>query len=147
MVKVRKLMPARVFNPLWIWLILSLALLILLKYLNPIILALYLIGIVLSIIPTIYVLYQRTNEYRGENGFIEKEITFEAKNGNLYVNGNVMNNVKLGKRKKGIYVDDITTIKLMHGQKHQTYTFVGHIEGPYVDDFITFLKENNIKIK
>lgn len=71
-VKVRKLMPAKVFKPLWIWLILSLVWLILLKYLNPIILALYLIGIVMSIIPTIYVVYQRTNEYRGENGFIEK---------------------------------------------------------------------------
>ena len=133
--------------PLIIWVILIFTTFFLGITIFP--LALFLmIVIFFTIIPIFYNCYKKTDEYRGEKSYINKEVTFETINSEIYVNNKKMN-VTQNKSKTKIYVDDtIIYTGMVKGFKIRTAgsTFIGIIEEPQVKGFIDFCNENNIKI-
>lgn len=138
-VKTRKNTKLKDIMPLGIWLIACFATLFMLRTTE---FAVLLMGIVfLSIIPITYFMTKKlAKEYKGENGWENKEITFNVINGNLYIDNKIMN-VTQNKSQTEIYIEDI-----IDGTAPLMYTFMGTIEEPYVNDFIKFLKEQSVGI-
>ena len=134
----------KIFVPLIIWLILMATIFFIEVKVTPFALP-FMIIIFFTIIPIAYFMRKSTDKFRGEKSFINKEVTFNAINGELYV-GNKKMNVKQNKLKTKIYVDDIIEYKGKYGVKTLTATFIGIIEEPYLKDFIKFLNEQGVKI-
>lgn len=149
MVKTRKILgnkeALKLILPLAIWFVVLIATFIIGIKVTAIAFA-FLIIVFLSIIPIAYHLRKSTHEFRGKESIINKEVVFNAINGELYVDNKKMR-VTQNKSKTKIYVDDIATYKARFGAKTSSATFIGTIEKPYINDFIKFLDEQGIKIE
>lgn len=133
-----------------IWLVVALALFFtFLATDNPVWLLIF-FGGVLTIIPIFIVAYKWTNRYRGANAIFVGEVTFRAEDGELFVGDTLIPNIGFDGRKKCIYVNDTETVKsAVRGIPISVpkSSFLGIIEEPHVQEFLTFLLENGIKCK
>ncbi|MBR3673526.1 MAG: hypothetical protein IKN65_04445 [Clostridia bacterium] len=149
-VKIRKILggkPAlKMLVPLGIWVILILTSFIIGVKVTPLALLIMII-IFFMIIPITYYMRKSTDEFRGEESFINKKITFNVINGELYAD-NIKLNVTQNKARTKIIVDNISIITTPR-YKAKTYMvrFLGIVEEPYVDGFVKFLIDNGVKIK
>lgn len=147
-VKTRKILEGKIalkiFTPLIIWVILMFATFLIAVKINPFVIFLMFI-IFFTIIPICYSIYKKTDEFRGEKSLVNKKVTFNVVNGELYVDNKKMNVIQ-SKSKKEIYIDDIMTYEGKYGIKTMSATFVGTIEEPYLNGFINFLNEQGVKI-
>ena len=146
-VKVRNVLEGKdvfkILIPIGIWIgLMIIAILMLSK--TPLAI-LFIFAIFLAIIPTILYMNKSMDKYRSEKSFIEKEVTFNINNGNLYVDNKKMN-ISQDKSKTKIFIDDIDTSRTRRTGTSIHATFIGVIEEPYYNDFIKFLNENEIKI-
>ena len=125
---------------LLIWIILLVISLLLIKYtsFSPLITLI----IFLIIIPIFIYEKKYISNFKGKKSFINKEITFTIINNELYVE-----NIKLEviKRKNKIYIENIDKY-INSGIYIKEENILGFIEEPYIDEFIKFLNDNNIKI-
>lgn len=110
-VKTRKILEdkiaLKIFTPLIIWAILIFTTFFIAVKINPLAIILMFI-IFFTIIPIVYFIRKGTDEFRGKKSLINKEITFNVINGELYVDDKKMNVIQ-SKSKKKIYIDDIMT--------------------------------------
>jgi hypothetical protein len=149
-VKVRKILegkPAlKILVPLGIWFLLMVISFIIGVKVTPLALPIMII-IFFMIIPIVYYIRKSTDEFRGPEAFIIKEVAFNAINGELYVD-NIKLNVTQNKAKTKIIVDNISIITTPR-YKAKTYMvrFLGIIEEPYLADFVKYLNEQGVKIK
>ncbi len=146
-VKVRKILGGRealkMYAPIFIWLIAEFIAFLIGVKVEP--LALFLMFIIFfTIIPIVYCGRKKWILW-SEKSIINKEVTFNAVNGELYVENKKMN-VAYNETETEIYVDDFVTYEGKYGVKTIGATFVGYIEEPYLQDFIKFLNEQGIEI-
>lgn len=148
-VKTRKILEdkiaLKIFTPLIIWGILIFTTFFIAVKINPLVIVLTLI-IFFTIIPIWRNIRKKTDEFRGEKSLVNKEITFNVVNGELYVDNKKIMNVLYNKSEKEIYIDDTITCEGMRGLKTSYSTFIGIIEEPYLNDFIKFLNKQGVKI-
>lgn len=147
-VKTRKILEdkiaLKIFTPLIIWVILIFTTFLIAVKINPFVIVLMFI-IFFTIIPICHSVYKKTDEFRGKKSLVNKEVTFNVVNGELYVNNKKMNVIQ-SKSKNKIYIDDIMTYEGKYGVKTKSATFIGTIEEPYLNGFINFLNEQDVKI-
>ena len=103
-----------------------------------------LIFIFFTIIPIVYCGRKKWILW-SEKSIINKEVTFNAVNGELYVDNKKMN-VAYNETKTEIYVDDFMIYEGKYGVKTTSASFIGFIEEPYLQDFIKFLDEQSIRL-
>lgn len=134
----------KIFTPLIIWVILMFTTFLIAVKINPFVIVLMFI-IFFTIIPICHSIYKKTDEFRGKKSLVNKEVTFNVVNGELYVDNKKMNVIQ-SKSKKKIYIDDIMTYEGKYGIKTKSATFIGTIEEPHLNGFINFLNEQGVKI-
>lgn len=146
-VKVRKILGGRaalkMYAPIFIWLIAEFITFLIGVKVEPLALLLMII-IFFTIIPIVYC-GRKKRILWGEKSIINKEVTFNAVNGELYVDNKKMN-VAYNETKTEIYVDDFMIYEGKYGIKTIGATFIGFIEEPYLQDFIKFLDEQSIRL-
>ena len=98
-----------------------------------------------TIIPICHCIYKKNDEFRGKKSLVNKEVTFNVVNGELYVDNKKMNVIQ-SKSKKKLYIDDIMIYEGKYGIKTKSATFIGTIEELYLNGFINFLNEQGVKI-
>ena len=98
-----------------------------------------------TIIPICHSIYKKIDEFRGKKSLVNKEVTFNVVNGELYVDNKKMNVIQ-SKSKKKLYIHDIMTYEGKYGIKTKSDTFIGTIEEPRLNGFINFLNEQGVKI-
>lgn len=130
-------------TPLWIWVLLSfISVMMVTRVTYFAVIPMFLVF--LSIIPIFCFLMKKKKEIQA-NAFISREVTFHVKGNELFVD-DIKLNVSKDVLEKEIYVDDI---RFAHVRKCGTVpvaTFIGAVEEPYVDGFLEFLLENDVKI-
>ena len=136
-VKVRKIMGFKDIRkgliPLLLWSVLMIASLICLRFTPFAVLVMLLVFI--AIIPICVYLGKLTAPFRGKESFEKKEVIFNVKDGRLYTD-----EIEL----------EIEWDETNHSFKHQKGTvvtrFAGIIEEPFADDFMRFLKEDEVEV-
>ena len=99
----------------------------------------------LAIIPICVYLGKLTAPFRGKESFEKKEVKFIIRNGSLYT-GDIRLDVEWDKTDHSILVDNAYLYKPFKHQKGTVVTkFAGIIEEPFADDFMGFLRENNVE--
>lgn len=147
-VKTRKIINGRemlkIFTPLIIWEILMFLTFLTAVKTNSLIFILLFI-IFFAIIPVCYGIRKRIDEFRGEKSFVNKEVTFNVVNHELYIDNRKMNVTQ--RKSKKLYIDDIGTIETKYKKRTYSANFIGIIEEPYSNDFIDFLNKHGVKIQ
>lgn len=134
----------KIFLPLAIWLMSCwIAFLIFVK-ISPMAFPLFLLSF-FSIIPVLCYCRKQIAIFN-EHAFVNEEVVFHVTDGILYVGDTKLNVIK---KQREIYVDNIAPAKprLKYNGSSLTYTFIGTIQEPYVDDFIKFLEEQHVAIQ
>ncbi|MBO5349836.1 MAG: hypothetical protein J6A89_08485 [Clostridia bacterium] len=105
-VKTRKILEDRIalkiFTSLIIWVILMFTTFLIAVKINPFVIVLMFI-IFFTIIPICHSIYKKTDEFRGKKSLVNKEVTFNVVNGELYVDNKKMNVIQSKSKKKNIY--------------------------------------------
>lgn len=133
----------KMYAPIFIWLIAEFITFIIGVKVEPLALLLMFI-IFFTIIPIVYCGRKKWILW-SEKSIINKEVTFNAVNGELYVDNKKMN-VAYNETKTEIYVDDFMIYEGKYGVKTTSASFIGFIEEPYLQDFIKFLDEQSIRL-
>ena len=147
-VKVRKIMGfkdiRKGFIPLLLWSVLMIASLICLRF-TPFA-ALVMLLVFLAIIPICVYLGRLTTPFRGKESFEKKEVLFTVKGKKLYTD-EIELEVEWDETDHSILVDNTYLYKPFKHQKGTVVTrFAGIIEEPFADDFMSFLKENEVEV-
>lgn len=99
-----------------------------------------------AIIPISIYFYKLTIPFRGKESFEKKEVVFTAKDGRLYTD-EIKLDVEWDETDHSVLVDNVHLVKPFRHQKGTVVTrFVGIIEEPFADDFMSFLMENEIGV-
>lgn len=146
-VKVRKIMGFKDIRKgltlLLLWPVLMIASLICLRFTPFAVLVMLLVF--LAIIPICVYLGKLTAPFRGKESFEKKEVKFIIRDGSLYT-GDIRLDVEWDKTDHSILVDNAYLYKPFKHQKGTVVTkFAGIIEEPFADDFMGFLRENNVE--
>ena len=146
-VKVRKIMGFKDIRKgltlLLLWPVLMIASLICLRFTPFAVLVMLLVF--LAIIPICVYLGKLTAPFRGKESFEKKEVKFIIRDGSLYT-GDIRLDVEWDKTDHSILVDNAYLYKPIKHQKGTVVTkFAGIIEEPFADDFMGFLRENNVE--
>ncbi len=96
----------------------------------------------LSIVPIIFYLLNKSKRLI-KKSFEKKELVFYVQNNNLYTN-NLLLDIDYDKYTNTVLISHFSSI-YNHASSNET-TFSGVIEAPYVNDFIDFLKRNDIGV-
>lgn len=135
------------FYPVLIWLVLTFIIFfVFLGTDNPVFLLCFFASF-LSIIPIFIVGYKKSNKYRGENAVFVENVTFEAKDGELFAGDIKLPNISVDRKAHHINVNDVAEVKTQVkgiSISSQKASFIGTIEDPYYDEFMKFLRENEI---
>lgn len=127
---------AKIFMPLFIWITSCLVVFLIFVKFTVWAFPIFLLSF-FSIIP-VFCYCRRQIARFNEHSFVNEKIIFHVRNGILYVGDTKLN---VTKKQREIYVDDITIAKHRHkyygGQMY--YTFIGTIQEPYVDDFVSVM--------
>ncbi len=147
-VKVRKIMGfkdiRKGFIPLLLWSVLMIASLICLRFTPFAVLVMLLVF--LAIIPICVYLGRLTAPFRGKESFEKKEVLFTVKGKKLYTD-EIELEVEWDETDHSILVDNTYLYKPFKYQKGTVVTrFAGIIEEPFADDFMSFLKENEVEV-
>ena len=147
-VNVRKIMGfkdiRKGFIPLLLWSVLMIASLICLRF-TPFA-ALVMLLVFLAIIPICVYLGRLTTPFRGKESFEKKEVLFTVKGKKLYTD-EIELEVEWDETDHSILVDNTYLYKPFKHQKGTVVTrFAGIIEEPFADDFMSFLKENEVEV-
>ncbi len=148
-VKARKIMGFKDIRkgliPLLLWPVLMIASLIIGVRVTPFALLVMLI-LFFAIIPICVYLGRLTAPFRGKESFEKKEVLFTVKDGRLYT-GEIELEVEWDETDHSILVDNTYLYKPFKYQKGTVVTrFAGIIEEPLADDFMSFLKENEVEV-
>ena len=146
-VKVRKIMGFKDIRKgltlLLLWPVLMIASLICLRFTPFAVLVMLLVF--LAIIPIRVYLGKLTAPFRGKESFEKKEVKFIIRDGSLYT-GDTRLDVEWDETDHSILVDNAYLYKPFKHQKGTVVTrFAGIIEEPFADDFMGFLRENNVE--
>ena len=146
--KVRKIMGfkdiRKGFIPLLLWSVLMIASLICLRFTPFAVLVMLLVF--LAIIPICVYLGRLTAPFRGKESFEKKEVLFTVKGKKLYTD-EIELEVEWDETDHSILVDNTYLYKPFKYQKGTVVTrFAGIIEEPFADDFMSFLKENEVEV-
>ena len=132
------------FIPLLLWSVLMIASLICLRF-TPFA-ALVMLLVFLAIIPICVYLGRLTTPFRGKESFEKKEVLFTVKGKKLYTD-EIELEVEWDETDHSILVDNTYLYKPFKHQKGTVVTrFAGIIEEPFADDFMSFLKENEVEV-
>ena len=147
-VNVRKIMGFKNIRkgliPLLLWPVLMIASLICLRF-TPFA-ALVMLLVFLAIIPICVYLGRLTTPFRGKESFEKKEVLFTVKGKKLYTD-EIELEVEWDETDHSILVDNTYLYKPFKHQKGTVVTrFAGIIEEPFADDFMSFLKENEVEV-
>lgn len=100
----------------------------------------------LAVIPMLIYLRRASAPFRGEQSFENKQVTFRAVDKTLYVD-DIKLDVTWNDWDESISVENISVYR---GVKYKTETysakFIGLVEKPYAEGFMTFLKEHDVTI-
>ncbi len=147
-VNVRKIMGFKDIRkgliPLFLWPVLMIGSLICLRFTPFAVIVMLLVF--LAIIPICVYLGKLTAPFRGKESFEKKEVIFTVKGEKLYTD-----KIELGaewdETDHSILVDNAYLYKPFKHQKGTVVTrFAGIIEEPFADDFMRFLKENDVEV-
>ncbi len=147
-VKVRKIMGFKDIRkgliPLLLWSVLMIASLICLRFTPFAVLVMLLVFI--AIIPICVYLGKLTAPFRGKESFEKKEVLFAVKGKKLYTD-KIELEVEWDETDHSVFVDNAYLYKPFKHQKGTVVTrFAGIIEEPFADDFMRFLKENDVEV-
>ena len=147
-VKVRKIMGFKDIRKgltlLLLWPVLMIASLICLRFTPFAVLVMLLVF--LAIIPICVYLGKLTAPFRGKESFEKKEVKFIIRDGSLYT-GDIRLDVEWDETDHSILVDNAYLYKPFKHQKGTVVTrFAGIIKEPFADDFMGFLRENNVEV-
>ena len=148
-VKVRKIMGFKNIRkgliPLLLWPVLMIASLIIGVRVTPFALLVMLI-LFFAIIPICVYLGKLTAPFRGKESFEKKEVIFTVKGEKLYTD-KIELEVEWDETDHSVFVDNAYLYKPFKHQKGTVVTrFAGIIEEPFADDFMRFLKENEVEV-
>jgi len=148
-VKVRKIMGFKDIRkgliPLLLWPVLMIASLIIGVRVTPFALLVMLI-LFFAIIPICVYLGKLTAPFRGKESFEKKEVIFTVKGEKLYTD-KIELEVEWDETDHSVFVDNTYLYKPFKHQKGTVVTrFAGIIEEPFADDFMSFLKENEVEV-
>jgi hypothetical protein len=148
-VKVRKIMGFKNIRkgliPLLLWPVLMIASLIIGVRVTPFALLVMLI-LFFAIIPIYVYLGKLTAPFRGKESFEKKEVIFTVKGEKLYTD-KIELEVEWDETDHSVFVDNAYLYKPFKHQKGTVVTrFAGIIEEPFADDFMSFLKENEVEV-
>lgn len=148
-VKVRKIMGFKDIRkgliPLLLWPVLMIASLIIGVRVTPFALLVMLI-LFFAIIPICVYLGKLTAPFRGKESFEKKEVIFTVKGEKLYTD-KIELEVEWDETDHSVFVDNAYLYKPFKHQKGTVVTrFAGIIEEPFADDFMSFLKENEVEV-
>lgn len=147
-VKVRKIMGFKNIRkgliPLLLWPVLMIASLICLRFTQfavPVMLLVF-----IAIIPICVYFGKLTAPFRGKESFEKKEVLFAVKGKKLYTD-KIELEVEWDETDHSVFVDNAYLYKPFKHQKGTVVTrFAGIIEEPFADDFMRFLKENEVEV-
>jgi len=147
-VKVRKIMGFKDIRkgliPLLLWSVLMIASLICLRFTPFAVLVMLLVFI--AIIPICVYLGKLTAPFRGKESFEKKKVIFNVKDGRLYTD-EIELDIEWDETDHSVLVDNAYLYKPFKHQKGTVVTkFAGIIEEPFADDFMRFLKENEVEV-
>jgi len=148
-VKVRKIMGFKDIRkgliPLLLWPVLMIASLIIGVRVTPFALLVMLI-LFFAIIPICVYLGKLTAPFRGKESFEKKEVIFNVKDGRLYTD-EIELDIEWDETNHSVLVDNAYLYKPFKHQKGTVVTrFAGIIEEPFADDFMRFLKEDEVEV-
>jgi hypothetical protein len=99
-----------------------------------------------AIIPICVYLGKLTAPFRGKESFEKKEVIFTVKGEKLYTD-KIELEVEWDETDHSVFVDNAYLYKPFKHQKGTVVTrFAGIIEEPFADDFMRFLKENEVEV-
>ena len=147
-VKVRKIMGFKDIRkgliPLLLWSVLMIASLICLRFTPFAVLVMLLVFI--AIIPICVYLGKLTAPFRGKESFEKKEVICNVKDGRLYTD-EIELDIEWDETNHSVLVDNAYLYKPFKHQKGTVVTrFAGIIEEPFADDFMRFLKEDEVEV-
>ena len=147
-VKVRKIMGFKDIRIglilLLLWPVLMIASLICLRFTPYAVLVMLLVF--LAIIPICVYLGKLTAPFRGKESFEKKEVIFTVK-GEKLCTDKIELEVEWNETDHSILVDHAYLYKPFKHQKGTVVTrFAGIIEEPFADDFMGFLRENDVEV-
>lgn len=100
----------------------------------------------IGVIPMFIILRKLSEPFRGAESFEIKEVTFHVEEGILYTD-DIKLDAYLDEEDGSIHVENMYNyISFRHKTDTIVVRFIGIVERPYADDFLLFLKNNNVEI-